>query len=102
VTEPFLVPIHQLRLPPNIPAGLNPLRLLAIADTLRNGCGRTDPIVVTPLDGGDYLVRDGRHRTLAHWIAGQTHALCVRDMCDLSEQERLGLELEQQRARQRR
>jgi hypothetical protein len=78
VSEPaFRIPLERLRLPPPIPAGFSPLRLYAIADALRNHGGDVrEPAQVRRLDGGDWLVVEGRHRYLASWIAGCSHLLC--------------------------
>ena len=67
-----LIELHRLVLRPNLPAGLNPLRVMAIADRLRNGGFEVcPPIVVYRLDGGYWFVDDGRHRVLGSWIAGR-------------------------------
>jgi hypothetical protein len=73
----FLVPLHHLRFQPNLPAGMNPLRVCAIADRLRNVGGEVDvPVLVERLNEDDWIVRDGRHRVVASWIAGRSTVLC--------------------------
>lgn len=76
------IPLHHISLPANIPAGLSPFVLFAIVHTLRNGYdaghgpGQTEPIDVRGTDG-DYVVSEGRHRFIAHYIAGKPSARCV-------------------------
>jgi hypothetical protein len=76
------IPLHLIGPAPNFPAGLNPLVVMAVAHTLRNaadggyGPCRTQPLIVAP-DGERYVIRDGRHRWMAHWIAGLPTARCV-------------------------
>lgn len=80
------IPLEQLVPQPNIPAGMNPLVIMAVAHTLRNaadggyGACRTAPIEVTPLSDGRFQIEDGRHRWMAHWIAGKSTATCVVDV----------------------
>lgn len=74
---PFLVPLHHLRFQPNLPAGMNPLRICSIADALRNVGSEVDPpVVVEKLGLDDWLVRDGRHRVVASWVAGRRDVMC--------------------------
>ena len=74
------IPLHHLRLKQNIPAGMNPMRVMAIADALRN-CGQEiwDPILVRALGPDDWLVLDGRHRFVASYIAGMPDILAVEE-----------------------
>ena len=44
---------------------------MAIADTMRNGRSRTKRIEVRRVEKR-YVIVDGRHRWMAHWIAGHT------------------------------
>lgn len=64
------IPLHQLRLQPSMPYGMNLLVVAAIAHSLRMGYDITDPIQVEQLAPGDWLVREGRHRFMAAYIAG--------------------------------
>jgi hypothetical protein len=77
---PFRVRVEHLRLPANVSAGMNFLRLAALAYRLR---GTTDevegPIHVRQEDDGGYRVVDGRHRFLAAVIAGRPDVLCAMD-----------------------
>jgi ParB-like chromosome segregation protein Spo0J len=72
------IPLELLRFQPNMPAGMNPLVLMSLAYALRSSVADVDPILVQP-HGDGWLVLDGRHRTMAHWIAGRSTALCVED-----------------------
>lgn len=74
---PFRVPLHRIRVQANIPAGLSPFRVLAIADRLRNAGGDVDePVRVRRLDGGDWLIVDGRHRWFGAFMAGCVDVVC--------------------------
>ncbi len=67
---PLRIPLHQLRLQPSIPYGMNLLVVAAIAHSLRMGFDVTEPIRVEQLGPGDWLVREGRHRFMAAYVAG--------------------------------
>jgi hypothetical protein len=90
-SDTFLVPLHQMRPSANIPAGLNPLVVMAVAHSLRNagdggyGPCRTAPILVRPNSDDSFVITDGRHRWMAHWIAGLGSAECQLDPAYLSE-----------------
>jgi uncharacterized membrane protein YgcG len=75
------IPLHHCRLKPNIPAGLNPLRVMSIADTIRN-CGGDiwEPIVVRAIGPDDWLVVDGRHRYVGSYVAGVPDILAVQEV----------------------
>lgn len=79
------IPLHRMIPKPNITAGMNPLVIMAVAHTLRTGndvgwgvC-RTAPIHVRPHPQTPdlYVIMEGRHRWLAHWIAGLPTAECI-------------------------
>jgi hypothetical protein len=77
---PFRVPLHHLRLKPNVPAGMSVLRICAIADGLRNaGRDVDEPVVVRRAGEDDWLVVEGRHRFVAAYVAGCVDLLCVED-----------------------
>lgn len=76
MTEPFLLPVHEIRLAPVLPCGLAPLTLYAIAATLRNTHDPVDPVEVEQRGGQWHLV-DGRHRLIASVIAGRADIRCV-------------------------
>lgn len=75
----FRIPLHHCRLQPNIPAGLNYLRVGAIADRIRNGGLDIEPVLVRYRGPRDWLILDGRHRWMASWVAG------VRDIAAIKE-----------------
>lgn len=80
MAEPFLLPLHHLRLKANIPAGMNVLRICAIADGLRNVGVEVEPITVRRLGPEDWLVTEGRHRFVASYVAGRVDVLCVEEV----------------------
>jgi hypothetical protein len=78
IGEPFRVPLHLIRVQHNIPAGLSPFRVLAIADQLRNAGGDVnEPVQVRRLDHEQWLLVEGRHRWFAAFMAGCSDVLCV-------------------------
>lgn len=70
--QPQRIPLECILLPRNVPAGLSPWILFAIADSLRNaGADVRDPILVQRLIGLDlWRIVDGRHRYCAAVMAG--------------------------------
>lgn len=81
-TEPagaFRVRVEDVRLPPNVTAGMNALRLMALAYRMRGTTSEVEgPITVRPEAGG-WRVVDGRHRFLAAVIAGRPDVLAVTE-----------------------
>lgn len=75
----FRVRIERVILPPNVPAGMNPLQLLHFAYTMRATNEDLEPIVVRALDKGIYGLVDGRHRFIASLIAGRPDVLAVEE-----------------------
>jgi ParB-like chromosome segregation protein Spo0J len=71
------VRLEDLRLPPNVPAGMNFLQLGHYAYLLRATNENLDPIVVEALQDGTYRITDGRHRAIAALIAGRPHVAAV-------------------------
>lgn len=63
--------LEDLRLPPNVPAGMNYLLVGHLAYHLRATTEDVAPITVQNLRDGTYRVSDGRHRYVAHLIAGR-------------------------------
>ena len=77
---PLTLPLHWLRPPPNIPAGMNPLVLMSLAYALRNSHHPVDPpIKVQRLGVEDYRITDGKHRWMASIVAGRTHIAATED-----------------------
>lgn len=70
------IPLHHLRLKPNVAAGLNPLLLFSLAYRLRSTTDDVTPAIVRANGPEDYTVLDGRHRFLAAVIAGRHELLC--------------------------
>lgn len=81
----FMVPVSHVLLPPGIPAGMNLLKLAALAYASRTGAPDPDPITVRVLDGAArgnkrvFTLTDGRHRFLAAVIAGRESVLAVEE-----------------------
>lgn len=74
MTGPVDLPLHWLRIPPPVPAGMNPLVLCSIAYDLRTSCKPVNPpIRVQQVGAEDFVIVDGRHRWLGSLIAGRTH-----------------------------
>lgn len=70
-------PLHHLIMPPNLVAGMNPLKLMAITYTLRTSLADVEPIDVSHLGtlegwGDVWAVHDGKHRLVASYIAGRS------------------------------
>jgi hypothetical protein len=74
--QPFLLPVHELHPQEPIPAGMSVLVMCAVAEKLRNTHDPITPVEVRKVDGEWQLV-EGRHRWLAHWIAGRPLIRCV-------------------------
>jgi hypothetical protein len=68
--------LEQILLPPNVTAGINFLLLAHLAYTLRATNTNTPPITVKPHSPDIWQIADGRHRYLAHIIAGRQHINC--------------------------
>lgn len=71
------VRLEDLRLPPNVPAGMNFLQLGHFAYLLRATNEDLDPVTVEALPDGTYRLTDGRHRAIAALIAGRPHVSAV-------------------------
>jgi hypothetical protein len=63
--------LEDLRFPPNVSAGMNYLELASLAYRLRATTEEVEPIRVQALADGTYRIEDGRHRVVAHLIAGR-------------------------------
>jgi hypothetical protein len=73
----FRVRVEDLRLGPNVSAGMNPLVLMSLTFRLRTTTDDPEPVVVRPHPQGGLLVVDGRHRFLAAVVAGRPDVLCT-------------------------
>ena len=77
----FRIPLHQLRLKPNIPAGGNGYQLLGRVPMLRQTSEDYDPVLVDDQCAGcgSFRVQDGRHRFMASVLAGRVDILAQLD-----------------------
>lgn len=75
MAKTFLLPVHDIRIAPVLPCGINVLTLCSIANIVRNSHDDIEPIEVEKRDGEWHLV-EGRHRWIAHIIGGRTHIRC--------------------------
>jgi hypothetical protein len=75
--EPFQLPVHVIRPQEPVPAGMSVLVMCAVAATLRNTHDQVEPVQVRRDDVGEWHLVEGRHRWLAHWIAGRPLIWCV-------------------------
>jgi hypothetical protein len=78
--EAFLLPVHEIRHKPVLPCGVNILVVCAIAATLRNSHEQVEPVLVE--QRGGWLLLDGRHRWVAHLVAGREQIRCVEQEPD--------------------
>lgn len=76
--SPFRVPVEHIRLPRNVVAGCNFLKLAAYTHQLRATTEDLEPVAVTSEPDGSWRIDDGRHRFLAAVIAGRPDVLCVQ------------------------
>lgn len=76
--DTFRVPVDQLRLKPNIPAGMDPCVLLGLVPKMRKTAEDHIPIVVRRA-GDLWQIMDGRHRFMAAVIAGRPDVLAVEE-----------------------
>jgi hypothetical protein len=74
----FRASIEDVRLPRNVSAGCNFLKLGAYAHQLRGTTEDLDPVVVAREPDGSWRIVDGRHRFLAAVIAGRPDVLCIQ------------------------
>lgn len=73
--------IDRILLPPNLPAGMNPLVVMSLALHYRSTTDDVEPIVVRR-EGRNYRIVDGRHRYIASVIAGRRRVLAQLDTPD--------------------
>jgi hypothetical protein len=70
-TKPQEIGVDQILLLPNVPAGMNPLVLMHLAYLLRSRNDHEIPPIEVWREGANYRLKDGRHRYMAHVIAGR-------------------------------
>lgn len=75
----FRVPIEDLRLKANIPAGMDYPVVGGFIKRLRTTNQDWDPIVVRREDDGTWRIMDGRHRFFASVCAGRSDVLAVEE-----------------------
>jgi hypothetical protein len=63
--------MEQIALPPNVPAGMNFLKLGHMTYVMRATTEHFDPIEVSEIGDGFYRITDGRHRFISALIAGR-------------------------------
>jgi len=76
------VPLHMIRVRPNVTAGMNLLVVAVLVQLMRCSTDDPDPALVVP-DGDGWRVTDGRHRYVAALMAGRPDLLCVVDVRDV-------------------
>lgn len=70
----MLIPVHNLLIKPNMPAGMDWSVIGHFAMHMRKSAAPIDPAIdVERLDCGHYLIHEGRHRYFGSVIAGRTH-----------------------------
>ena len=75
--QAFRIPVENVRLPRNVPAGCNFLKLGHYAYDLRATNEDVEPVLVAAEPDGSWRIVDGRHRFLGAYIAGRPDVLCV-------------------------
>jgi hypothetical protein len=73
----FRANLEDVRLCPNITAGMNLLVVASLAYMMRTSREDPPPVSVSPEDGV-WRLHDGRHRLVAAMIAGRPDVLCER------------------------
>lgn len=70
--------LEDIRLGPNVSAGMNYMLIGVLAYKLRTTVGDLPPIQVRPI-GDHWQIVDGRHRVVAAMIAGRRDVLAERE-----------------------
>jgi hypothetical protein len=73
------IPLHNIRIKPNVTAGLNPWTLMSLWGHLRSTTEDPDPVLVRRHPDGGWLLLDGRHRFCASLAAGRSDVLAVEE-----------------------
>lgn len=76
--ETFRVPVEEILLRPNIPAGMDPATVLAMIKRLRTTTQDWEPVLVRR-EGEHWRLMDGRHRFFAAVMAGRPDVLAVEE-----------------------
>lgn len=77
--ELFRVPVSQLLIKPNIPAGMDLAVLGGLVALMRKTSEDPPPIEVRRVSDGVWLVLEGRHRYFAAVIAGRADVLAKEE-----------------------
>lgn len=70
------IPLSQLVLKDNVPAGANILVIASLVLMYRSSTEDAPPVEVRDLGNGFWRVLDGRHRFMSSVIAGRHDLLC--------------------------
>jgi hypothetical protein len=71
----FRARIEDIRLGPNVTAGMNVYVIMGLVPLLKASTEDHKPVTVRPLPGGAWRLIDGRHRLVAALIAGRPDVL---------------------------
>jgi hypothetical protein len=74
---PVRIRVEHLRIKANVTAGMNYLRIGALAYQLRGTTEEPEPPIEVVPDGDGWRIDDGRHRYFAAVIAGRPDVLCI-------------------------
>ena len=74
---PWRLPLHEIVLKPNVPAGMDFAVLGGLAAMMRKTRKDPPPIEVSPLPCGHWQLEDGRHRYMGAVIAGRPDVLAT-------------------------
>ena len=77
--QTFRVRVENLRLKPNVPAGMDLGVVGGLCKRMRTTAEDWDPALVVPLNDGVWRILDGRHRFFAAVISGRPDLLCYED-----------------------
>lgn len=71
------IPVDQLVLKKNVPAGMNVLVVMSMVHMLRSSHADAAPAEVRKVGRKLYRIEDGRHRFFAAVMAGRRSLLCT-------------------------
>ena len=66
-----MVRVDRILVPPNLPAGMNPLVVMSLVLMYRSTTEHADEPILLKKEGKYYRITDGRHRYIASVIAGR-------------------------------
>lgn len=84
------IPLHWVRMGPNIPGGMNLYVLASIAHQLRTtNARRLEPLPTVWCYGPmDFEIDDGKHRFIAHYLSGRSTIIVKVNDGPLPDRER--------------